>query len=249
VGVKNGVNAWGKKNFLGTVAPPFAVLVDFDFLRTLDRRDQIAGMAEAVKVALIKDRSFFEWLEASTTSLARFDEKPVAELVRRCAVLHMDHISGGGDPFELGSSRPLDFGHWAAHKLETLSNFELRHGEAVSVGIALDTRYSVEVGLLAAADGARVVALLEGLGLPTWAPGLDLRGPSARRDVLDGAREFREHLGGDLTLMMLEGLGRGREVRSLDEAAVERSIDWLRARAGRNTKPRSPSPLVRGPDG
>ena len=69
VGVKNGVNAFGVKNLLGSFAPPFAVLNDFDFLRTLQPRDKIAGIAEAVKVALIRDRIFFEWLEAKADAL------------------------------------------------------------------------------------------------------------------------------------------------------------------------------------
>lgn len=232
VGVKNGVNAFGKKNFLGTFAPPFAVVTDFDFLGTLEPRDKVAGMAEAVKVALIKDGAFFEWLVAQADGLARFEMGAVSELVQRCAILHLAHIAGAGDPFELGSSRPLDFGHWAAHKLESLSGYTVRHGEAVAIGIALDTRYSVEVGLLGAADCERVLSLLERIGLPTWDARLDARGDEGRSVVLDGIREFREHLGGDLTLMMLEGLGAGREVRSVDEPSMERALDWLRARAG-----------------
>lgn len=231
VGVKNGVNAFGKKNFVGTFSPPFAVLNDTSFLTTLDARDKAAGMAEAVKVALVKDRSFFEWLCSEAPALAAFELGPVAELVRRCALLHLDHIARGGDPFESGSSRPLDFGHWAAHKLESLSDHELRHGEAVAIGLALDTRYSVEVGMLDAGDCLRAVELLERLRLPTWDRHLDVRGPGDRRQVLDGIEEFREHLGGDLTVMMLSGIGRGREVRELDEAAIEAAIRWISARA------------------
>ena len=71
-------------------------------------------------------------------------------LIRRCAELHVDHIAGGGDPFERGSARPLDFGHWSAHKLEQLTQYQLSHGEAVAVGIALDTLYSKRCGLLPA---------------------------------------------------------------------------------------------------
>lgn len=230
VGVKNGVNAFGKKNFFGVFAPPFAVLDDFSFLATLDGRDKVSGMAEAVKVALIKDPPFFEWLVSEASNLARFDMPAVSELIRRCAILHLDHIATSGDAFELGSSRPLDFGHWAAHKLETLSDFQLRHGEAVAVGIALDTWHSVEIGLLREADAERVLDLLERIGLPTWDARLDAVGESGVRLVLGGIREFREHLGGDLTVMMLEGIGKGREVRVLDEAVVARSIDRLRAR-------------------
>ena len=68
-------------------------------------------------------------------------------LIRRCAELHMRQIAMGGDPFETGSARPLDYGHWSAHKLEVLSGHELRHGEAVAIGMALDARYSVCKGV------------------------------------------------------------------------------------------------------
>lgn len=244
VGVKNGVNALGKKNLLGTFAPPFAVLNDLDFLDTLEPRDKVAGMAEAVKVALIKDAVFFGWISKHADALARFERGPVAELVERCALLHLDHIARSGDPFELGSSRPLDFGHWAAHKLESLSAYRLRHGEAVAIGIALDARYSVEAGLLADADGERVVSVLERLRLPTWDPLLDARSASGHRHVLDGIEEFREHLGGDLTVMMLEKLGVGREVRSLDRARLVRAIEWLGARAARRPARASDAPAL-----
>jgi 3-dehydroquinate synthase len=231
VGVKNGINAFGKKNFVGTFSPPFAVLNDSSFLTTLDPRDKAAGMAEAVKVALVKDRAFFDWLDAEAAGLAAFEIGRVSELVRRCAVLHLDHIAAGGDPFEFGSSRPLDFGHWAAHKLETLSDHELRHGEAVAIGITLDTRYSVETGMLSVDECSRAVELLERLRLPTWDRRLDERGADGRRTVLDGIEEFREHLGGDLTVMMLAGIGQGREVRELDEASIEAAIRWAGTRA------------------
>lgn len=227
VGVKNGVNEFGKKNFVGTFAPPFAVLDDFRFLDTLDERDRVAGMAEAVKVALVKDPEFFLWLEANAPALRRFEPDVVSRMIERCAVLHLQHIAGR-DPFELGSSRPLDFGHWAAHKMEALSNHALRHGEAVAVGIALDTYYSEATGLLSARESSRVVALLDALGLPHYHPSLDERLPSGRRSVIQGLDEFREHLGGELTVMMLEQIGRGREVHCVEEDVVAASIERLR---------------------
>jgi len=230
VGVKNGINAFGKKNFVGTFAAPFAVLADSDFLRTLPVREASAGMAEAVKVALIKDRTFFEWLEDNAKLLAELERTRLATLIERCAVLHLDHIKSSGDPFELGTARPLDFGHWAAHKLESLSGYELRHGEAVAIGIALDSRYSAEVGLLGMRDAERIVALLEELGLPLWDSALELETAGQLR-VLDGLAEFREHLGGELSVTLLEGLGRGREVHELDERVVRSSLSWLCERA------------------
>ncbi|HMJ13632.1 MAG TPA: 3-dehydroquinate synthase [Polyangiaceae bacterium] len=232
VGVKNGINAFGKKNFLGTFAAPFAVLIDTHFLRTLPADQAVAGMAEAVKVALIKDPSFFTWLLEHAPRLARLEESSLATLIRRCAELHLAHIATSGDPFELGTARPLDFGHWAAHKLESLSAYRLSHGEAVAIGIALDTHYSAETGLISHRDAEQVVSLLEQLGLPLWDDALELETPRGPR-VLEGLDEFREHLGGELTVTLLDGLGRGREVHELDEGVIRTSLRWLRERARR----------------
>jgi 3-dehydroquinate synthase len=230
VGVKNGVNAFGKKNFLGSFSPPYAVLIDPNFLRTLPARDAIAGMAEAIKVALIKDPVFFHWIVEQAPALARRDDSAVAHLVQRCAELHLEHIATGGDPFEYGSARPLDFGHWSAHKLESLSAHRLSHGEAVGIGIALDSRYCAEIGLIGHKDAERIVGLLERLGLPLWDAVLDTPGRQGLA-VLDGLEEFREHLGGELTVTLLEGVGRGREVHELDHRVIRSCLSWLRERA------------------
>lgn len=221
VGVKNGINAFGAKNFLGAFASPFAVIDDASFLTTLGPRDRAAGMAEAVKVALVRDAEFFAWLDEHAAELAAFELGPVERLVRRCAELHLAHIAGGGDPFEQGNARPLDFGHWAAHKLELITNHELRHGEAVAIGMTLDARYSVETGLLDDASFAAIVRVLEHLRLPTWHDALH------EPALLDGLAEFREHLGGELTIALLAGIGRGVDARDIRTDVMRRSIDWL----------------------
>lgn len=230
VGVKNGVNLFGQKNYIGTFAPPFAVLNDYDYIRSLSQRDKIAGMAEAVKVALIRDADFYQWLELNADALAVFKEDAMQYMIKRCAELHMQQIAHGGDPFESGSARPLDYGHWAAHKLETLTRYHLRHGEAVAIGLALDTRYSVLCGLLPEGDDERVCFLLEHLGFKLWHAGLETKSPDGQSEILRGLVEFREHLGGALTITLLEKLGRGIEVHKMDDELVSQSIQWLKKR-------------------
>jgi 3-dehydroquinate synthase len=230
VGVKNGVNAFGVKNLLGSFAPPFAVLNDSDFLRTLQPRDKIAGISEAVKVALVRERAFFEWMEANAGALRDGETAATKHMIRRCAELHMRQIAMGGDPFETGSARPLDYGHWAAHKLEALTAHELRHGEAVAIGLALDTRYSVQVGLLPAGGEDRVHALLKRLGFHLWHPALESRDDAGRWLLLRGLEEFREHLGGELTITLLRELGVGEEVHQMDVHEILRALVWLRRR-------------------
>jgi 3-dehydroquinate synthase len=233
IGVKNGINAFGKKNFVGTFSPPFAVINDVRFFETLGRRDILAGMAEAVKVSLIRDRTFFQWLRCEATALCAGDLGTVAELVRRSAELHLTHIATSGDPFELGSSRPLDFGHWAAHKLESMTNHRLRHGEAVAIGIAIDSLYSAAQGLCREEVADAVLDTLDRIGLATWDEALDERPDGGKPAVLQGLEEFREHLGGELTLTMLRDLGEAVEINKIDEPLLLSCLDVLRARAAR----------------
>jgi len=226
LGVKNGLNAHGQKNLVGTFAAPFAVVCDAAFFATLSARDRRAGLAEAVKVALIRDRAFFEWLEAHAPALARFEQPALETAVRRAAELHLAHIAESGDPFESGSARPLDFGHWAAHKLEVLTEHELRHGEAVAIGLALDSLISVELGLLPRAVMQRVLALLSNLGFATFHSALS-QTAQGEPVILQGLEDFRKHMGGRLALPMLRDLGSSLEVDALEPALVERAIAQL----------------------
>ncbi|MGC6466627.1 MAG: 3-dehydroquinate synthase [Akkermansiaceae bacterium] len=231
VGVKNGINAFGKKNFIGSFAVPYAVVNDFAFLHTQPEKTRREGLIEAVKVALVKDGEFFDWIEAHTKELRDLNEQALEEAVQRSAILHARHIAQGGDPFELGSSRPLDYGHWAAHKLEQLTDFDLTHGEAVSVGVALDTLYASKVGLLDAESAARVLKVIVELDLPLWHEALDLRDPQGRRRVFNGLEEFREHLGGELTVLLLKAPGQGIDAHEIDEAIWDGCADELKDQA------------------
>lgn len=219
VGVKNGVNLDGVKNLLGSFAPPALVVNDLALLATVSDRDWIAGVAEAFKVALIRDADFAEWLVAHAAAIPRREEAVMAELVVRCARLHVHHIAGGNDPFEHGSARPLDFGHWAAHKLESLSGFALRHGEAVAIGIALDLCHAARLGFVEAAATARFIAALHRAGLPVWSHWLEVEA-NGKRVVLAGIEEFREHLGGTLHITFPCPVGSKREVEELTDEDV-----------------------------
>jgi 3-dehydroquinate synthase len=224
IGVKNSFNFFGKKNFLGTFAPPVAVFNDAHFLTTLGERDWRSGIAEAVKVALIKDADFFEWLEGNATAMAMRNMAAMQYQIKRCAELHLQHIASG-DPFEMGSSRPLDFGHWSAHKLEQLSNFSVRHGEAVAMGIALDSTYSYLSGRLGKQDLERILQLLETIGFSMIHHKMDIKGEQS--PLLEGLNEFREHLGGRLTITLLRGIGQSEEVHEMDTELLQKASEWL----------------------
>nr|WP_299345106.1 3-dehydroquinate synthase [Allomuricauda sp.] len=226
VGVKNGINAFGKKNFIGTFSVPVAIINDFDFLKTLEQRDWISGIAEAIKVALIKDADFFGFITKKASALANRNQEAMAYLIHKCAEIHMQHIAQGGDPFERGSSRPLDFGHWAAHKLEQMTCYELRHGEAVAKGIALDITYSHLLGLIDDSTLQLILSTMSKIGFDYRIP---FCGEVKQIELLKGIEEFREHLGGKLTITLITQIGAKKEVHTIDidkmrEAILLRSI-------------------------
>jgi 3-dehydroquinate synthase len=226
IGVKNGINAFAKKNFVGAFAPPAAVINDERFLTTLSDRDWRAGTSEAVKVALLRDAAFFAELEELADPIVQRDPEAMHRLIHRCAELHLAHIASAGDPFELGSARPLDFGHWSAHKLEKLTDHGLRHGEAVAIGIALDTTYAHLAGILGEADWRRAIGILEALGFELSVDELD------HPALLDGLTEFREHLGGELTITVIDAIGSQVDIHEIDARMMAAAVEELRGAIG-----------------
>ena len=238
VGVKNGMNAFGKKNFIGTFAVPWAVINDSELLASLSPRDKRAGYIEAIKVACVRDGAFFEDLERDAAKLRQFDLPAMQRLIHRCAELHVNHIATSGDPFEMGSARPLDFGHWAAHKLEQISEYKLRHGEAVAIGMALDVIYSRRMGFLDNRSAERILKLIEELGFEIYANELQHGDSQGALLVLQGLEEFREHLGGRLTITLLRGIGRGFEAYEINASTVIAAIHELEERSQRKVQRR-----------
>ncbi len=231
VGVKNSVNIFNKKNFLGTFAPPFAIINDSNFLKTLEQRDWISGVSEAIKVALIKDKTFFKYIAENAIAIKNRDMEVMHYVIYKCAEMHMHHISQGGDPFESGSSRPLDFGHWAAHKMEYMTNYSLRHGEAVAKGIALDVTYAHLVGLISKADLKHILKVLLVIGFDLSLP---LSSTLETEELLGGIQEFREHLGGELTITLISGIGIKHDVHTIDMGLMSQAITNLNQYAAIN---------------
>ncbi len=176
------------------------------------------------------------------------DAAAMERLVRRSAALHLAHIATGGDPFELGSSRPLDFGHWAAHKLEQLTDHRLRHGEAVG------DRHRARQHLRAPA-GLPAGAATGGGSSTCWSPsGFDLSAPelvAARsttrrtaRVCSTGSRSSASTSAATLTIMLLRGIGQPFDVHEIDRDAMIRSIELV-ARAQDATRGREAPPAGR----
>lgn len=218
IGVKNSINLFQKKNWVGTFAVPWGVINDRKLLETLSDRDFCCGFSEAVKVALLKDANFFERIYRDATKIRRRGDAcwPV---ISESAQWHLKHITEGGDPFEMLEARPLDYGHWSAHKLETMTDFSLRHGEAVAIGVAVDTVYSSLAHKLTEDAAERVLDCLQQLGLLMEHPALH-----ETEELFRGLEEFRQHLGGRLTVTMLDGIGKPINVHSIDHDLMKSAI-------------------------
>lgn len=221
IGVKNSINLFQKKNWVGTFAVPWAVVNDRRLVETLSDRDFCCGFSEAVKVALLKDADFFAQIESATQQIVK-RQNPCWDIIAASAHWHLQHITAGGDPFEMLEARPLDFGHWSAHKLETMTDFELRHGEAVAIGVAVDSVYSSLAHGLPAEDADRVLQCLHGLGLLTDHPALH---DTSR--LFAGLEEFRQHLGGRLTVTMLRAIGQPLDVHEIDPQRMAAAIEHV----------------------
>jgi 3-dehydroquinate synthase len=149
--------------------------------------------------------------------------------------LHLKHIATGGDPFELGSARPLDFGHWVAHKLEQITEFAVGHGEAVAIGMAVDLIYARHKEMLDTDSLDRILRLISFLGFSLWHDALLHRDESGQLLILRGLEEFREHLGGDLCVTLVTEIGTGVEVGEIDPTAVEKALHELSIRTAPDT--------------
>ncbi|QDT10133.1 3-dehydroquinate synthase [Planctomycetes bacterium K23_9] len=222
VGVKNAINYFGKKNWVGTFAVPWAVINDAGLLTTLSDRDFQSGFSESVKVSLLKDRGEFDWLCEHADAIRQRDMQIAARAIHRSCMLHLLHITEGGDPFEMLEARPLDFGHWSAHKLEPLTNYGIRHGEAVAIGVAIDCLYSSMKHGLPKSDAIKVCECLTRMGMRLWHDELN---PVDR--LMQGLEEFRQHLGGRLTITMLSGVGEAINVHEIDTLAMKDAIKQL----------------------
>jgi len=220
--VKNGINAFGKKNYLGLFTTPWAIINDESTLETLTNDHWLAGFSEAIKVALLKDPLLFEYIHRNRESVQRRNLDVSIPIIRRSARLHFDHITQNGDPFERENARPLDFGHWSAHKLEQMSSFELTHGQAVAIGIAIDATYANIMGWLCDADHQRILDCLNGIGFRLYHKVMN-----QAKTLLGGLDEFQEHLGGKLTIPSITRIGEAFDIFEIDTNRMLTAISYL----------------------
>jgi 3-dehydroquinate synthase len=200
VGGKTGIDGGRVKNAVGTFHQPAAVLIDPEVLSTLPKYQRISGIAEAVKAAAIRDRSFFEWIEERAGSLESGEVEETSGLIEKSIRIKAEVVAE--DPEERGLRAILNFGHTFGHALESLTGFAVLHGEAVAAGMRMECRLGESVGVTGAGSGDRLDAALEACGLPeVLEPPLDLD------DLLDRAATDKKSRAGSLHWVLLSAIG------------------------------------------
>lgn len=220
VGGKTGVNSRFGKNLIGAFYQPRRVLIDVDVLESLPRRELLAGYAELVKHAFIKDAEFFDWLEGHADAILAGDPEVRCAAIARSVAIKAAVVAA--DERETRGERALlNFGHTFAHAYETLTGYgpELLHGEAVGLGMAQAFALSVRLGCCPQIDAARATGHLARVGLPTHPHQVRAR-PFTPEEVLALMRRDKKAFDGRLTFVLSCGIGRAQVVADVPEAEV-----------------------------
>ena len=230
IGLKGAVNFSGKKSFIGTFHPPEQVLIDPVFLQSLPRKFLVAGIAEAVKMGIVRDPVLFEMLESWSPELVTsgFDQPAVQgrEVLRRAISAMLDELRK--NPFEDQTfERLVDFGHTFSPALEAAMGFEIQHGEAVAIDMALSATIARLLGLIAPEACERILRVLRTASLPVFARRLDV--PLCREALIEACR----HRGGSMNLVVPAGIGRAVFLKHCDDVAEPVLADALASLSAR----------------
>ncbi len=167
VGGKTGVNSKLGKNLIGSFHQPVAVIADINILKSLPDREFRAGFAEVIKYGLIKDKSFFNWLELEFENIFNYDDLQLQKVITKCCQIKADIIQD--DEKEYGNRALLNLGHTFAHAIESFGNYDGKviHGEAVAIGICMAFKFSSKYSFCSSPDTERVINIFKKLKLPT----------------------------------------------------------------------------------
>ncbi len=221
IGGKAAINLPKGKNLVGVFYHPQFVLTDVNFLKTHDERDFRSGLAEVVKYGVIMDAEFFNYIVKNKDRLLDIESDELLRAVVRCCQLKAMVVSK--DEYDREGVRAiLNFGHTIGHALEAYSNFELRHGEAVSIGMCYEAKISVALGLAKESVVDEVCRTLSDLKLPTRI-GEDVDLPR----LLDLMRRDKKAVGGKIAMVLIRDIGSSELVGNVPEEVIAEVIkNW-----------------------
>ena len=219
VGGKTAVNHPAGKNMIGAFYQPLAVFADISVLETLPDREYAAGLAEVVKYGIIYDADFFAWLEANAPALVQREKYALTHIITRSCEVKAAVVSE--DEREGGRRAILNYGHTFGHAIEKLLGYgRLLHGEAVSIGMVMAARLSVEFSGLALADSQRIEKLLQQLNLPVTLKGLELNAEA----MIDAMGMDKKVVDGELRFVVADQMGSVRVASHVSVSALEKTL-------------------------
>jgi len=224
VGGKTAINTAHGKNLIGLFHQPRFVLADTDLLRTLPRRELLAGYAEVVKYGALGDRKFFEWLEGHGAQALSGDSAAMVQAVAHSCRMKAAIVAR--DEREIADRALLNLGHTFGHALEAATGYSdrLLHGEAVAIGMALAFQLSVRLGLCERQDCERFIRHLKTIGLPSAIADVPGPRPSAL-SLLDHMRHDKKVAEGKLTFVLLRAIGEAFTTTDVPQQALEALLD------------------------
>jgi 3-dehydroquinate synthetase len=229
IGLKGAVNFCGKKSFVGCFHPPEQVLIDPIFLRSLPRRSLASGISEAIKMGIIRDTALFELIEGSSRELTAsgFAAPAGISVLRRSIWSMLEELRK--NPYEDQTyERVVDFGHTFSPLLESAMGFDIQHGEAVAIDMALSATIARLLGLIPQSGEGRILKVLENASLPIFAPKLTVS--LCREGLVEAAR----HRGGSMNLVVPGGIGRPvflKDCADVSDSVLEYALASLSSRA------------------
>jgi 3-dehydroquinate synthetase len=209
LGGKTGFDLPQGKNLIGSFHPPRLVLADPSFLQTLPEREFLSGLAEVVKHGLISEPELFH----SCARGLEWVRQHLEEIVKHAMAVKIKVIEE--DPYEKGVRAVLNLGHTVGHAVELASQFELRHGEAIAVGMVAESRFAERIGVAETGLADKITDVLSGLGLPVEIPG-DL----SRQEILQAMRVDKKKDAAKVRFALPAAIGRVELVQVNDLESV-----------------------------
>lgn len=203
VGGKTGINTPYGKNLVGSFYQPISVVADIETLKTLPKREMLAGYAEVVKYGLLGDKDFFEWLEVHGSDVAAIEPKAVSYAIEVSCKTKARIVEE--DEHEGGKRALLNLGHTFGHALEAAAGYDgtLLHGEGVSIGMVMAFDLSMRMGLCNGQDVHRVVNHFKNVGLPVNAVDIDANVD----DLIATMRRDKKAMDNKMIFILVNGIG------------------------------------------
>lgn len=218
VGGKTGVDHKLGKNMIGTFWQPKLVWIDVETLKTLPRREYLAGLAEVIKYGVIWDKELFDFLEAQREKILKLDRDSITYIIKRSCEIKAEVVST--DERESGLRSILNFGHTIGHAIETATDYvRYLHGEAIAIGMYLEARLSSMLSFIDNNKVVKIKGLIDSYSLPTKIPtDIDIN------NVLSSMEIDKKAVAGELRFILPEKIGKVRIQRGIEDKLLKKLL-------------------------